>query len=155
MLDIAHNAKTDKQILELCIPAYLLLCALANLPKDKGESVHPERLKFLKRLSIQPLDGLDKKRLKFITESLPKLAKATLTQTNPPCQTYKECCLATALFIMYLVEQGKIMDLRSQTVLMSVSIVEESLQHNDWGDLKRARDGREKIVQNLKLCGFY
>lgn len=157
MLDLKKNAKTDKQLVEDCLPPYLMYTSLSSLQRDRrkdGKLPAPEWLNMLRVACMVPVRGLPKKRVRMISQVVADIAKQAYRDCGSVTD-WSEMMLAVALMITELVKDNQISDVGGQGVLVAALMVDEATTYGDVADLAKARAVAGRLRTVLKARGYF
>lgn len=155
MLDVSKATKTEKELVEACLPSYLLYVAVSNLHKDKSNKyISLGYIDLLQNAALAPLHGVGARKIKKVWDRLKSITDNVLKEANV-LDTYTELVLSVSRLNLDLLQKCPLVDPNSQGILIATSITEEAATYGDFGSLKAAKGAAGKMETAIFKEGLF
>lgn len=156
MLDLKKNQIPLKKLVEDVLPAHMLMQAVISLEKDKDtlNRMDPMWGAMLRRAVLSPVAGVSKDRVRQVSHFVSEVASSAFRGAGR-IDTYYELLLSTALLILHLVRDNRIVNIGCQGVLIAGMIVDEATEYGDVADLKVCRVAADKMKNAILEQGYF
>ena len=157
-----HDLRTrDREVAERAVPAMMLFLMMENCKKI-GMEMRADVLHHLNRASIAPLSQLDTVSISRVAKQVDDVATTLLREFS--VDDPREGLYVAAMFVLMLVEEGKMRDKGNQAVLVSLMLVDDvrDEEPDDNGfrpvwtlNEKKWKDAAGKLMNRALIMGFY
>lgn len=148
-------------IVEECVPAHMMVLAIQKC-MEKGIECREDVMRFLNVAAVAPLARLDTATISVLAKRTDDLATNLLRELN--ADEPEHALYVSAMFVMLLVDEGRIKDPRSQAVLTSLLLLndlrddtkDEAGNEPIWPFQEtRLREDAKKLLMRANLMGHF
>ena len=158
----AADLKTrDLTIVQRAVPAHML-CLMVEQCTKNGFELRPDVLYKLNLAAAAPMAGCDMLSVARLARRVDEVATTLLHDLSPDDARHGLYCCA--MFVLTLVEEGRMADKTNQAVLISLllldDVADERKDSNDAGAVWRLEETKwkeeaKKLLQRALLIGLY